>query len=325
MRRQSLAWSGAALVLAGFCWAPVGMAHQSPCPGDGVILGEIQLPEVSGAAFLPGDRLLVVLDEGDTVFLLEQAAQRLLHGPVAQADFREIPVGREVDDLEDVAWTGSDVVLVTSHSRSRRGKSPAKRSVIVRLPLGAEGFGPAAVFSLGIPPELQAATERTPAQAGFNIEGAAWSAEGRLLLGLRSPTRTSDREDKPNEDAVLLEIKDLSTPTLKAVALSPALNLQGGGIRGMSYDPEKRGHWIVAGLSPDPPDGIVEQALWTLWFRREDGTLTREELPAAVSNGLADVEAVTRGALGEPQRPYLLLVEDGPKVSRYALVPVSDR
>ena len=38
-----------------------------------VVTGEIQLPEISGAAFLPGDRVLVVADEGPTV--LEEEGQ----------------------------------------------------------------------------------------------------------------------------------------------------------------------------------------------------------------------------------------------------------
>ena len=333
MKRQIPLWIGMALFLSYLCCVPPGAAQSPGAAGSKIITGEIRIPEISGAAFLPEDRLLVVADEGQTVFLLEQATQRLLTGTVAETDFKKISLKdqlkgadgktREVDDLEDVAWDRqSNVFLVTSHSQNRRGKSPAKRRAIVRMILGPDGLKPDAVFDLKEPSELQKATERTPAQAGFNIEGAAWSQDGRLLLGLRSPTQTVDEERKPNEDAILLEVEELSAAPLKATAIKPALDLKGGGIRGMFYDLEEHGLWIVAGLSPDPPDGIVEKASVALWFRHDNGTLERRELPEEVKNGLANVEAVTRISVGAAKQPHLLLVEDGTQASKYVLFPV---
>lgn len=336
MKRQLPLWMGPALVLSCLCYVPSGSAQNADAAGARIITGAIQIPEISGAAFLPDDRLLVISDEGQTVFLLEQASQRLLTGDIAETHFKKISLkdqlrgaddkAREVDDLEDVAWDrGSNVFLVTSHSQNRRGKSPVKRRTIVRLTLTPDGLSPDRVFDLEEPAELKDATTRTPAQAGLNIEGAAWSQDGRLLLGLRSPTRTVDEERKPNEDAILLEVKDLSAAHLKAAAVKPALDLKGSGIRGLFYDPEEHGLWIVAGLSPDPPDGIVERSIAALWFRHDDGTLTRSDLPEEVNKSLSNVEAVTRGSIGEEKEPHLLLVEDGPTVSRYVLFPVPRR
>lgn len=73
-----------------------------------------------------------------------------------------------------------------------------------------------------------------------------------------------------------------------------------------------------AGLNAYPPP--ARRSVIVRWPLGPEGFGT-----AAVNSGLANVEAVTRSALGEPQRPYLLLVEDGPEVSRYALVPVPGR
>jgi hypothetical protein len=350
MKRQFLLRMRTVFFLVFLCCVATGTA-QSPDPATGkvpgeiqihetsgakVILGEIQIPETSGAAFLPGDRLLVVKDEGQTIFMLEQASQKLLTGKVTEADFKKISLKdqfkgadgkvREVDDLEDVAWDGqSNVFLITSHSRNRQGKSPAKRSAIVRMILAPDGLKPDKVFDLEVPPDLQASMERTPAQAGFNIEGVAWTNDGRLLLGLRSPTQTVERDLKPNEDAVLLEVRDLSANSLEAAVVKPVLNLKGSGIRGMSYDPEEKGLWIVAGLSPDPPDGIVEKANSALWFLHDNGTLNKIELPAEVKTGLANVEAVARVSIGESKQPHLLLVEDGLETSKYVLFPVPKR
>src|SRR5687768_12425535 len=169
MKRQILLWV-TVFSLACLCCVSTGTA-QSVAVGK-VIPGEIHIPEISGAAFLPNDRLLVVADEGQTVFMLEQATRKLLTGKVAKADFTPISLAAEVDDLEDVASDGkSNVFFVTSHSRSRRGKTPARRSAILRTTL--DGLNLDKAFTLEVPVELQSSMERTPAQSGFNIEGAA--------------------------------------------------------------------------------------------------------------------------------------------------------
>jgi hypothetical protein len=333
MKRQIPFGTGAAFFLSCLSCMSPGVA-QNPAVTDGkIITGQIQIPEISGAAFLPDDRLLVVADEGQSVFLLEQATQRLLTGKVAEADFKKISLKdqlkgadgktREVDDLEEVVWDRqSNVFLVTSHSRNRRGENVAERRAIVRLVIGSGSLKPDQVFDLEEPSELRNATERTPAQAGFNIEGAAWNQEGRLLFGLRSPTQTvNEKKRKPNEDAILLEVKDLNATPLK-VTVKPVLDLKGNGIRGMFYDPEEHGLWIVAGLSPAPPDGIVEKANVSLWFRHDNGSLEKRRLPEEVKKGLANVESVARSSIGAAKQPHLLLVEDGSEFSRYALFPI---
>lgn len=224
-----------------------------------------------------------------------------------------------MDDLEDVAWDRqSHVFLVTSHSRNRRGNNPERRSVIVRL--GLVGMTAEKLSDLHVPSGLVGAKERTPAQGGFNIEGAAWSQDGHLLLGLRSPTQTVDESRRPNEDGFVLVIRDPSAPHLDA-EIKTSLNLRGSGIRGMFYDPEKHGLWILAGLSPDLQDDMVE-AKWELFFLHDNGTLEPRALPTETEDW-ANAEAVTLVPMSEPKRPHLLLVEDGPEVSRYVLFPVS--
>ncbi len=335
MRWQIPLRTGAAISLSLVCCMHNSAAQSPVVASSKVIIGTIQVPEVSGAAFLPGDRLLVVADEGETVLLLNQATERLKTGTVKKTDFQPLAMDgklkgidgkpRELDDLEDVAWDRqSNVFLVTSHSVNRTGKGrdeKPERYAIVRLTFGADGVtvDKAAVFDLMVPPKLQEAMKRTSAQSGFNIEGAAWNQEGHLLLGLRSPTETFGKSRKPdsNEDAVVLEVKDPSANPLKA-EVKASLNLKGSGIRGMCYDPEEHGLWLLAGLSPDPPDGMV-QAKWFLWFLPDGGTPELRELPQETAT-FANAEAVARVSIGET--PHLLLVEDGPEVSRYVLFPV---
>ena len=97
-------------------------------------------------------------------------------------------------------------------------------------------------------PFLADAVRRTPAKAGLNIEGLAWTPEGHLLVGLRAPTVT-ESEPRPHggqEDAVVLRLKN--PEALFAEPRQPAqlgevvkLDLRGQGIRGMCGDPDRKG------------------------------------------------------------------------------------
>src|SRR5829696_2000522 len=64
MHRNVPAWIGAAVVIAaGAVCTLAGCAQSAGAATDQVITGEIQIQEISGVAFLPGDRLLVVADD----------------------------------------------------------------------------------------------------------------------------------------------------------------------------------------------------------------------------------------------------------------------
>ena len=150
-----------------------------------------------------------------------------------------------------------------------------------------------------------------PAEAGFNIEGAAWSRDGHLLLGLRAPT------DAKTKEAILLEVEKPGSNPLTA-KVAARLNLNGNGIRGLFYDPEAKGLWILAGVSPDLPDGAVKE--WALWFRQDDGTLKPITTLPSQRTSMINAEAVTRISAGG--KSYLLVVEDGTAASHYILFPV---
>jgi hypothetical protein len=314
MNRQVGAWIGAAALVAA----------QSLSAAT-VVTGEIPISEVSGVALLPGDRLLVVADDpdpdpGPVVFVLDDTSKVLMSGKVKKEDFKPIALKDEVKDLEEVTWDReSRAFLVTSHSRNSRGEVKPKRSAIVRLTLKDGDFKQQSLPDLQIPCELEKSRERTAAQSGFNIEGAAWSREGHLLLGVRSPTHTAPEERKKpgsNEDAILLEINDLDADPLK-VTVVDNLRLNGSGIRGMFYDDKEQGLWILAGLSPDLPDGLVRK--WDLWFRHDNGQLKQMTLPQEAAT-LDNAESVTRVSAGDVD--FLLVVEDRTKASRYLLFPV---
>lgn len=319
MHRNIPAWIGSVAVVA-------ALAQGADAATDKVIVGKIQIPEISGVASLPGDRLLVVADDpfpaddGHSVFLLKNASQRLQSGTITEKDLEPIKIDADPKDLEDVAWDrGSNLFLVTSQTLNRRGEEKKKRRMIVRLIVDDNGVTAGPSLALQTPPEFEQAKKRTAAQVGLNIEGAAWSREGHLMLGLRAPTSTASEErpdHESNEDAILLDAGAPGSNSLQA-SVSALLKLNGNGIRGMFYDPDAKGLWILAGLSPDLRDGMVRE--WSLWFRQDDGTLKPVLLPNQAL-ALDNAEAVTRVSV--EGKPHLLIVEDGACCSRYVLFPV---
>jgi hypothetical protein len=299
----------------------------------GVIEG---LPEASGAAAMDDNRLLIVGDEDNSVALLKDAGQRLDTGRIRENDLQAIGQtlsdrGVKLNDIEDVAWDRDHryAFVITSHSRNKRGKNSEKRYQLARLSFAPDGSlmpsqpSPVPLTSALVSayPFLAEPMKRTAAQCGFNIEGAAYAPPGHLLLGLRSPTLTQS-EERANgfqEDALILRLTNpqalFDAPgTAPAFGREVTLDLHGSGIRGMTYDSDRKGCWLIAGLSPDPNDDAVESK-WHLWFWDERNPARR--VPADEVD-LKNPEGVC--LLKVSGQPHLLLVEDA-KPSRYALFP----
>src|SRR5262249_32923073 len=162
-------------------------------------------------------------------------------------------------DIEDVATSPQgDIFLITSHSLSRKGKASPKRKHLVRLRMNRDTSEiENAMINFhdlwsDLPAELKESTKHRPGEkdaqdhynAGFNIEGLAWAPEGDLLIGLRSPTIESQ--------ALVLRLKNPNNIFDKpeepvTLTIESKLALEGMGIRGMCYDEERKGYWIIAG------------------------------------------------------------------------------
>jgi hypothetical protein len=299
--------------------------------------GSITMAEVSGAAALPGGSLLLVSDERLDVALVPDAAARLQSGSVKLGpgeSLEPLLKGKvELDDLEDAAFDGqSDVFLITSHSRTRLDETPESRYRLARLHFDATGKLIEARQSDALlkviqteVPFLADSIRRPPAKAGFNIEGLASTPEGHLLVGLRAPTITEStkRADGGQEDAVLFAIRNphalfQSPPAAASLGEVVKIDLDGQGVRGMCYDPDRRAFWLLAGLSVDPNHPV--RSPWALWLWDRKSEPVRARLPEGIN--LEQPESVCR--IDVSGKPHLLLIGDGAPESRYALVPADE-
>lgn len=297
------------------------------------VSGRIAWPSVEGAAALPHDRLVLISASAPPMVLdnatqrLSAAAGALLDPDPAERDAAAARAHSIGGDLRSAAWSGEVLYLVGSHARTPTGEAPSARYRVTSLTpaeLDESAPGRAGEHLLTAIqqelPFLADALRHPPARAGLAIEAAAWSPEGNLLLGLRSPTVTESipRPRGAQEDAVIL--RWLNPEVLRQGDAVPArlapvvkLDLHGQGLRDMVYDVELRGWWLLSGLAATP--GHPVSAPWHLWWW--DGVESPERI------GLSGVTLTAPGALTLlPTRPpSLLLLEGAPSESRFLLVP----
>jgi len=307
-------------------------------PAAPVIRGEIAQPELTGAVMIRDNRLLLTASHGRQVFLLENGPARLARGNV-KLGLPDYLSGKldgqiDVDDLQDVTWDGTgNAYAIASHARTPDGDTPETHYRLARLHFDATGKLLDARHSEGLLlaiqnslPFLADAMRRPPARAGLNIAGLAWdSRSNELVVGLRSPTVTESRP-RPHggqEDAVVLRIQNVDAlfagqPQAARLAPPVKIDLRGEGIHGMCYDPDRKGFWIVSGLSVAL--GHPVQAPWSLWFWDGAGAPREAALPAGVE--LEHPSAVCRVEVDG--KPRLLLLEGGAASSRYAVIPVPE-
>lgn len=296
------------------------------------VRGAFTLPHVSGAAPLRDGRLALVAHGPNGVFILPgaPATGRVTVGAAESLAGALKGQKTSLDDLEDAAWDGVDTLFVAgSHARDPLGDSPEARYRLGRLRFDATGklleAGHSDALLQAIQTEvpfLADSIRRTPARSGLNVEGLAFTPEGHLLVGLRAPTITEStpRPHGGQEDAVVLRIKNADglfekpqQPALMGDTVK--LDLRGQGIRGMAYDPTRKGIWILSGLSAEPTHAVTGP--WALWFWDEKGAPKEVILPDDLQ--LKNPEAVC--PLQVDGRPHLLLIEDGAKESPFALIP----
>jgi len=140
----------------------------------------------------------------------------------------------------------------TSHALTTKGVAKQEREQLVRFDLAGNRLIDLRVSTqlksaLGsLDPIFASAAQTSDAEGrgGLNIEGLAWDpGQSRLLIGFRSPRR--------GREALVVWLKnpDAVFERKEAPSLLPPveLNLEGEGIRDVTYSPTVHGFLIVAG------------------------------------------------------------------------------
>lgn len=286
---------------------------------SGTIPGE--LTEASGVApllGLPDDQVLLVGDKDLIVTRVDKATDCFNSGNFAghirslEDDLKD---SLKVNDMEDVAWdekTRTAFVLVSGSKNSDNERKP-KREKFAQLTYDEKAgkftgkevpaFKDEIVKAF---PELKPSMDSDSKVGGdngtFNMEGTAF-VSGKLLFGFRSPTHESDAIvvtlDNPHE------IFDKGAkPQFEKTA--QYLDLKGQGIRGLYYDEERKGCWLLSGDSANS-DAVAREG-WKLWFWDMKSAPIEKSVPRGE---LKNAEGVCRMTF--KGKPGLLFIEDAGK------------
>jgi hypothetical protein len=232
------------------------------------------LCDASAAVALDAEHFVVADDERNVLVTYRRGRA----GPVAQLDLHTF-LGTAADqesDLEGSARLGGRIYWIASHGRNKNGKARPERQRLFATQI-QPGTQPPTLRPVGQPSarllddlaqapalapyRLRDAAQRAPeAPGGLNIEGLAATADGGLLIGLRSP-RVAGRALK----ALLVP---LNNPAAVVDSGAPArfgppieLDLGGRGVR--SIERVQGRYLIVAGP-------VADQGSFALYSWRGD-------------------------------------------------------
>lgn len=276
--------------------------------------------EPSGVQQIADGRFVVVQDEAAYSLDLFGLGS---DGTVSEKPlYRAASRSRDVADkslrkLEDLEGVGVDrrgyIFAITSHSRNERGKRKADREQLIRFRLqGERVVDVRRVLNLRnyITKQHQflktAAKERAVKEdGGLNIEAIAFDAEKqKLLLGLRSPV--------VNKEAVIVTLENPHAvfehdeqPRIADDVIR--LDLDGGGIRALSYDPHLGGYLIV---SRKPGKAFK------LWLWRGEADAKPQRIRSADIKDLRQAEGITPVRLNDEALGILIVSDDGDETKR---------
>lgn len=267
------------------------------------------LYEPSAIQQLPDGRFLVAEDEKETPFSL------LTLQPDGTSSVEPVVIGSGVGDpgkLDDLEGLAADeagfVYAVTSHSRNGKGEEKQSREKMVRFRIDGNRLTSPVTFT-GLKRSLTArhpvlakaaALTDVKGEGGFNIEGLEFSADQKaLLVGFRSPL-----------DAGKALIATVGNPSAMFAPGTAAdvraelirLDLDGHGLRGMSWIPALRGYLLISGPV------AKEQTQFRLWFWSGSAADRPRRAEVAGLAGFEHAEGVTPAVIDG--KPRIVIVSD---------------
>jgi len=251
--------------------------------------------EPSGATLLTDGKVLLMEDESlNTMHLVKpnnDNTVRELGTPAMDKKIKKI-LKKKVRDIEGVTNDGHDrIYAITSHTTNKSRERKKAREQIVRFDYHDGRIDNLKLYhgllnelSLLHPKFKQALADLKygSRKEQINIEALTWDKKNKtLLIGFRSPLIDG------KAPIVILKnpngvFDNHEKPHLKGPIL---LDLQGHGIRGMSWDEKRQGYWISGGSV-----GSRKHESFSLWFWNKDKNQVKkiEDIPnLGYAEGLA--------------------------------------
>ncbi|MDP5308204.1 Pycsar system effector family protein [Paracoccus spongiarum] len=270
-----------------------------------------QIYEPSAVQQLPDGRLLVVEDEATRAMsVLTIGADGALAEDKATGTRLMRGMGRKMSDLEGLSLDDAgNVYAVTSHSLTNEGERKADREQLLRFQVSGASIGAirsvgglrdAMAGDAGLRAAIEARAGQAPDFSDLNIEGLAYHVPtGRLYLGLRDP-RAGEASlivviDNPDRMFETGEAPRFGDPVL--------LDLRGGGIRALSYDPVL-GSFLIVNEIEGYENNRYSQ-LWS-WSGNPDHAPEPVALPDIINlNNVESIDSIMVQGV-----PHILLMSD---------------
>lgn len=290
----------------------------------------------SGVVQLPDGRILVAGDDERTPLAIVDVFGRGASRIVAPGEIARLLAATGTTAINDLEALTIDmrghVYAATSHSLTTKGVTKQEREQLVRFDVRGEVMTGLSVCTTlkaaltKLDPVFAVTAVSTPHDGGLNIEGIAWDpAAARLLIGFRSP------REHGKALIVWLQNPDAVFDGRAAPQLSPvvALDLNGEGVRDLTYSPTLGAFLIVAGSwrhdKPRPP------ALWT-WRGGDDkpvklhapdfGDLKPEGIAEVVAGDVRVLFVVSDDGNADESYSRQRALENHATPSRYEVLPI---
>jgi len=270
--------------------------------------------EPSGATKLSNGNILLVEDEGGANSLKLIDVDK--SGIVSELGKMHLPKklrkywNKNIEDLEAVTSHANQIFAITSHSLNRNGKRKSEREKLIMLTYNGVNVENYYIYN-NLKDDLYKHfptyfTHSVLQSDDINIEGLVYSEDENILyIAFRAPLQDGK--------TMLIGIKNIQEQLLENKSpkfTKPILlNLNGLGIRDITYDTQKKGYWIVAGSSTNRNNAFE---LW-FWNKKKNKLLFVKNHPnIGFGEGIVVVNDEVKDA------GLLIVEDDGQKPNKSA-------
>jgi hypothetical protein len=275
-----------------------------------------QIYEPSGVQQLADGRLLVIEDEPEhPLHILQVNANGEMTENKSLNILLRIAFSKKLDDLEAVTM-GPDgyIYATTSHKRNKKGKRKPEREQLIRFKIeGNKIVDTGIVTNLVDTIKASGILGKVNKQGkgglyNINIEALSFDKQNRLMICLRNP-------HIDNKSIILLlenPIEIFKNKAAPIIAKSPLLlDLQGGGIRAMTYDSKLNGYLLTNEIYTTGDNNIKHSQI-SFWDGNANHKPNPINLPSVISmNNVEGISPITVDG-----KPRVLLISDNGDLKR---------